>query len=96
MPPVSATDAGKTRSAGVLEPALSPINRQMRFWRGRDAPQGDPTFSAIADPKPGDWLTYNGHLSGNRHSALNQINTANIAQLGARWMFNIPVAGGWK
>jgi|HubBroStandDraft_6_1064221.scaffolds.fasta_scaffold87829_2 alcohol dehydrogenase (cytochrome c) len=50
---------------------------------------GEPDFRAIANPKRGDWPTYHGHLSGNRHSELSQINTANVAQLGAKWMFPI-------
>jgi alcohol dehydrogenase (cytochrome c) len=61
---------------------------------GRGDPQGAPTFAGIADPKPGDWPTYNGHLSGNRHSGLSQINATNVAQLGAKWMF--PIAGGHR
>ena len=28
------------------------------------------TFADIARPRPGEWPTYNGHLSGNRHSPL--------------------------
>ena len=41
------------------------------------------------------WVTgqlYQGHLSGNRHSELSEINVGNVAQLGAKWMF--PVADG--
>jgi alcohol dehydrogenase (cytochrome c) len=51
---------------------------------------GDPTFSAITNPKRGDWPTYNGLLSGNRYSELTEISTTNVAQLGAKWMFTIP------
>ena len=50
---------------------------------------GAVSFSQIADPKPGDWPTYHGVLTGNRHSALDQINTSNVANLGARWTFTI-------
>src|SRR5207344_843220 len=31
-------------------------------------------FARILNPKPGDWPTYNGSVSGNRHSSLDQIN----------------------
>jgi len=41
-------------------------------------------------PQPGDWLTYNGHLSANRYSPLKQINTANAAALKLKWLFPIP------
>jgi len=46
-------------------------------------------FPAIADPSPGEWPTYHGHLSGNRYSSLRQINAENVAHLTPRWMFPI-------
>lgn len=49
-------------------------------------------FSQIANPKPGDWPTYHGHLSGNRHSPLREINAANVGHLAAKWMFPIANA----
>jgi len=45
---------------------------------------------ALANPRTGDWPTYNGRLDGNRHSDLSQINVDNVAQLGAKWIFPIP------
>lgn len=48
---------------------------------------GAVSFAEIADPKPGDWPTYHGVLTGNRHSMLDQINTSNVASLSARWSF---------
>jgi PQQ-dependent dehydrogenase (methanol/ethanol family) len=48
-------------------------------------------FSRILNPKPGDWLTYNGNLSGNRYSELTQINAANVNKLGMKWTFSIPL-----
>jgi PQQ-dependent dehydrogenase (methanol/ethanol family) len=50
-------------------------------------------FSAILNPEPGDWLTYNGELRGNRYSELNQINTTNVNQLALKWIFSVPL---WK
>lgn len=44
-------------------------------------------------PQPGDWLTYNGNLSGNRYSPLNEINTTNVAELKLKWMFPIQNFG---
>ncbi len=44
-------------------------------------------FADIARPKTGEWPTYHGHLSGNRHSPLDQINTGNVAQLAPKWIF---------
>jgi alcohol dehydrogenase (cytochrome c) len=46
-------------------------------------------FEEIAEPKRGTWPTYNGHLSGNRFSPLDQINVSNLDQLAPRWMFTI-------
>ena len=48
-------------------------------------------FSRIMNPKPGDWLTYNGNLSGNRYSKLTQINAANVNKLSVKWTFSIPL-----
>jgi PQQ-dependent dehydrogenase (methanol/ethanol family) len=48
------------------------------------------TFGA---PQPGDWLTYDGNLSGNRYSPLKQINTANVSSLKLKWVFPIQYFG---
>jgi alcohol dehydrogenase (cytochrome c) len=45
-----------------------------------------------ATPVSGDWPTYHGKLSGNRHSSLRQIDTTNVAKLAPRWMFPVPSA----
>ncbi|MBL8205290.1 MAG: PQQ-dependent dehydrogenase, methanol/ethanol family [Blastocatellia bacterium] len=50
------------------------------------------SFAEIAKPRLGDWPTYHGLLSGNRHSPLNQINASNVAQLAPKWMFSVPNA----
>lgn len=55
-------------------------------------PGGIP-FSRILHPRPGDWLTYNGDLSGNRYSALDQISTGNVDKLVLKWIFAVPL---WK
>jgi len=59
---------------------------------GPSKPGGIP-FSRIAHPRLGDWLTYNGELSGNRYSELTQINTTNVNQLRLEWIFTVPL---WK
>jgi PQQ-dependent dehydrogenase (methanol/ethanol family) len=48
-------------------------------------------FPDIARPRSGEWPTYHGNLSGNRHSPLDQINAANVAGLAPKWVF--PLAG---
>src|SRR5215475_2736639 len=47
---------------------------------------GGISFAEIVEPRMGDWPTYNGHLSGNRHSSLRQINVGNVAQLAPKWI----------
>ena len=53
----------------------------------------DIAFDRIVNPRPGDWLTYNGNLNGNRYSELIAINTSNVSQLVVKWMFTVPL---WK
>ncbi len=48
-------------------------------------------FARILNPKPGDWLTYNGSVSGNRRSSLDQINASNVNKLTLQWTFSIPL-----
>jgi alcohol dehydrogenase (cytochrome c) len=43
---------------------------------------------------PGSWPTYDGNLSGNRYSTLEQIHRGNIARLAPRWMFTLQGAPG--
>ena len=51
--------------------------------------EGGPSFKQIAHPQPADWPTYHGNISGNRHSALNQINPTNVSSLQLKWVFPI-------
>jgi PQQ-dependent dehydrogenase (methanol/ethanol family) len=46
-------------------------------------------FGQIVNPKPADWPTYHGLISGNRHSALDQINPATVKNLTLKWVFPI-------
>jgi alcohol dehydrogenase (cytochrome c) len=91
MPLLGATD-GERRDLLAFLSRLTNETSAASPEPGRAPLGGDPLFSAIANPKLGDWPTYQGHLSGNRHSELSEINAGNVAQLGAKWMF--PVADG--
>jgi alcohol dehydrogenase (cytochrome c) len=42
--------------------------------------------------RPGDWPTYHGQITGNRHSDLKQIDITNVAHLAPAWMFPIAKA----
>jgi PQQ-dependent dehydrogenase (methanol/ethanol family) len=46
-------------------------------------------FDTILHPRPGDWPTYYGNLSGNRYSPLDQIDTHNAGRLQLQWIFPI-------
>jgi PQQ-dependent dehydrogenase (methanol/ethanol family) len=48
-------------------------------------------FAGILNPKPGEWPTYNGSISGNRYSPLTQIDKANVSGLRLEWTFSIPL-----
>ncbi|MGI8990334.1 MAG: PQQ-binding-like beta-propeller repeat protein, partial [Bryobacteraceae bacterium] len=48
---------------------------------------------ALLEPRPGAWPTYNGNLSANRHSALNQIDTGNVSRLELQWSYSLPYSG---
>jgi PQQ-dependent dehydrogenase (methanol/ethanol family) len=52
---------------------------------------GGVDFDRILNPKPGDWLTYNGNLSANRYSQLKQIDRTNVKKLKLEWAFSIPL-----
>ena len=54
---------------------------------------GDADWRAVLAPKPGNWPSYHGQLSGNRYSALTQITPDNIRSLAPRWMFSVPGQG---
>jgi alcohol dehydrogenase (cytochrome c) len=58
---------------------------------GSDSP-GAISFADIVKPRSGEWPSYHGHLSGNRHSPLTQIHAGNVAALAPRWMYTIPAA----
>src|SRR5579864_2790617 len=45
-----------------------------------------------AQPVGANWTSYNGDYSGRRYSSLEQINTGNIGQLRAQWVFHSPLS----
>ncbi len=59
----------------------------------RSSAAGGIDFSRIQHPRPGDWLSYDGNLSGNRYSELSQINITNVNKLVMKWVFTVPL---WK
>jgi alcohol dehydrogenase (cytochrome c) len=87
MPSVDASEnemqnllAYLSRLSGLKETVSTPA----------DKAAGGVSFADLADPNPGEWPTYHGRFSGNRHSALKQIHAGNVATLGPKWLFPIP------
>jgi alcohol dehydrogenase (cytochrome c) len=39
-----------------------------------------------------DWPSFHGSFSGNRHTAMTQIDKSNISRLGVRWVYSVPNA----
>jgi alcohol dehydrogenase (cytochrome c) len=40
-----------------------------------------------------DWPSMHGQVSGNRYSAMRQINPTNVSQMGVKWVFAVPNSG---
>ena len=89
------TDYGKKLS----EPEIQNLVAYLKSCNERDFTQtakaeipGGLTFDRIrnSQSEPQNWLTYWGDYQGKHFSALNQINTANVGQLQARWAVQMP------
>ncbi|MGH9689255.1 MAG: c-type cytochrome, partial [Candidatus Acidiferrales bacterium] len=91
MPPVTASPEELQNLIAYLS-RLTGVPPGAAKVMGSSKPGGI-SFSRILHPRPGDWLTYNGDLNGNRYSELTQINTGNVKDLRLKWIFTIPL---WK
>jgi PQQ-dependent dehydrogenase (methanol/ethanol family) len=89
MPPVKATPE-ELNNLMVYLGRLTGVKPGVPIPPG-PAENGGIDFSRIVNPKPGDWLTYNGKLSANRYSDLTQINAANASKLTVKWTFSIEL-----
>ena len=79
------TLAGVVINENSLELQLRTEDNRVTLLR----PSGD-RFRQVTSET--DWPTYNGNVSGNRYSALAQINTSNVQKLAPKWIFNVPGA----
>ena len=61
-----------------------PVTTHHRSDKGID-------FARILNPQPGEWLTFNGNVNGNRYSPLTHINKTNVNGLSLKWTFSIPL-----
>jgi len=91
MPPLKAS-AEQLQNLIAFLSSLTGVKPGMPVDSGPSG-AGDVPFSRILNPQPGDWLTYNGNLSGNRYSELSEINKSNVDQLRLKWVFTVPL---WK
>ncbi len=92
-----------TPEKNSLMPALAATadeRRDLVAWLSRlggitpgplDEPE-EPLPAALSSVKE-DWPTYNGNVSGNRHSRLALINPANAARLQLQWTWSNPYQG---
>jgi PQQ-dependent dehydrogenase (methanol/ethanol family) len=92
MPPVKAS-AVKLQNLIAFLSTLTGVKPGTANTTGQPELAEDVPFSRILNPHAGDWLTYDGNLSGNRYSELAQINTSNVNQLRLKWVFTVPL---WK
>jgi putative heme-binding domain-containing protein len=79
-----------SRLSGVASAAEESVTGSRSNSSSTTESTGGISFAEIAEPRAGDWPTYHGNLSGNRHNPLRQIHVGNVAQLAPRWIFSIP------
>ncbi|HEY1877323.1 MAG TPA: c-type cytochrome, partial [Rhizomicrobium sp.] len=90
MPPLQAAPEERRNLIAYLS-SLGGV--QPGATSGADAAISSEAMNAVLHPKSGEWTTYNGNLGGNRHSALNQINTGNVQNLQMEWVYSLNVQG---
>ena len=91
MPPVKSSPTGLQNLVAYLS-GLTGVQPGAAKAVNAPEPRGV-SWSRLLHPQPGDWLSYNGDLSGNRYSKLTQINTANVDKLRLKWISSVPL---WK
>lgn len=89
MPPVKAAPADLQNLTAFLA-SLTGVKPDVTAHPQTPMAEGV-RFADLVNPNPGDWLTYNGSLSGNRYSQLKQINTTNVGKLVLKWTYSIPL-----
>jgi PQQ-dependent dehydrogenase (methanol/ethanol family) len=89
MPPLKASPEESSNLVAYLA-RLTGIKPGTPGMRQTGQPGGI-DFSRIVESRPGDWLTYDGNLSGNRYSKLTQINRSNVGGLVPKWIFSVPL-----
>jgi PQQ-dependent dehydrogenase (methanol/ethanol family) len=89
MPPVKASPEELTNLVAYLA-HLTGIKPGTPAMTQTAQPEGV-SFSRIVEARPGNWLTYDGNLNGNRYSQLTEINRSNVGGLVPKWIFTVPL-----
>jgi PQQ-dependent dehydrogenase (methanol/ethanol family) len=92
MPPVNVPDSEMRNLLAFLTRLTKDGTLLVYIPASPASSAGGISFSDITTPKRGEWPSYNGNLSGNRHSPLQQINTGNVTGLAPKWMFPIAAS----
>jgi alcohol dehydrogenase (cytochrome c) len=88
---VRSIERNPSSSLHSIQPTPAEMSNLLAYFATLSKTPGEGLpFSAIANPRPGEWPTYNGNVSGNRYSPLHSINTSNVARLAPKWMFTLP------
>ena len=90
IPGPVASLAPSERPSTIAQGGLSNVEGRTRVEGPRRSDTGI-DFSRVLKPRPGEWLTFNGDVSGNRYSPLTQINKTNVRTLSVKWTFTIPL-----
>ena len=90
MPPLNATDQERRDLLAYLSRLGGIPVGQLAHEPPRFLPRRQ---EQVLHPEPGEWPTYNGNLSANRHSTLDQINAQNVSRLQLQWSYSIPYPG---
>src|SRR5436853_2559638 len=90
MPPLKAT-AGERRDLLAYLSRLDGV--PVGVLATEPPPVPSEAMEQILHPTRGEWPTYNGSLSANRHSALTQIDTQNVSRLKLEWTYTLPLVG---
>ncbi|HZS52441.1 MAG TPA: PQQ-binding-like beta-propeller repeat protein [Bryobacterales bacterium] len=62
------------------------------LWAAACTAAAQVTSEDLLKPNPNNWLTYSGSYNAQRHTLLNQINTSNVANLQAKWIYHMSGA----
>ncbi|MEO8302005.1 MAG: PQQ-binding-like beta-propeller repeat protein, partial [Rhizomicrobium sp.] len=81
-----------TGGQGAMHDLIAFLKQPPRTAPVKAAPSAA-DWQSIVTPRPGNWPSYNGQLSGNRYSELAAITPGNIAKLAPKWMFAVPGQG---